>query len=86
MGVYGPSIGSTGGGEQVGGHAADIYIPHDAMSFIPMRLEGDKLAPWLQAARQHSSWKGCVVENTSWDGTAEENIEKYQREVTRSVV
>jgi hypothetical protein len=56
------------------------------MSFIPMRLEGDKLAPWLQAARQHSSWKGCVVENTSWDGTAEENIEKYQREVTRSVV
>jgi hypothetical protein len=86
VGVYGPSIGSTGGGEQVGGHAADIYIPHDAMSFIPMRLEGDKLAPWLQAARQHSSWKGCVVENTSWDGTAEENIEKYQREVTRSVV
>ena len=64
-------ISSTGGGEQVGGHDADTDMPQDVMTFTPMRLEVDKLAPWLQAAWQHSSWKGCMLANTSWDATAE---------------
>ena len=85
VGVHGDGdrIGSTGAGEQVGQHDADTCVPQDtnAMTFTPMRLEADTLALWLQAARQHSSWKGCVDENAPWDGTAEGNIEKYERQV-----
>jgi hypothetical protein len=55
--------------------------PDDVISFTPVPLVGDNLVSWLAAARQHSSWKDCVVENMSWDGTAAENIDKYQREV-----
>jgi len=55
--------------------------PDDLISFTPMPLVGDNLVSWLAAARQHSSWKNCVVENMSWDATAAENINKYQREV-----
>ena len=58
------------------GHDSD-----DMISFTPAPLVGDNLVSWLAAARQHSSWKDCVVENMSWDGTAADNIDKYQREV-----
>ncbi|KAJ3507027.1 hypothetical protein NLJ89_g6533 [Agrocybe chaxingu] len=73
-----PGNAGAGAGEHVEAHGSghdDVNMP----TFTPMRLEGDSLAAWLKAAREHSSWKDCVVENTSWDGTAAENIEKYQR-------
>ncbi|KAF8966628.1 hypothetical protein BDZ97DRAFT_1917438 [Flammula alnicola] len=82
-GGEGHGYGGVGAGEQVEGHDASVS-GHDDMkplTFTPMRLEGHNLAAWLKAAREHSSWKDCVVENLSWNGTAEENVEKYQHEV-----
>jgi hypothetical protein len=51
------------------------------MTITRLDLGGDNFAAWIKAAREHSSWKDCVAENTPWDGTAAENIEKYKREV-----
>jgi len=42
------------------GHDSD-----DMISFNPVPLVGENLVSWLAAARQHSSWKGCMVENMS---------------------
>jgi hypothetical protein len=77
--------GGGGAGGQVDGHDTNASGHEDtkATSFTPtlICLDGDEFTPWFKAAKQHSSWKDCVMENTSWSGTAEENIEKYQREV-----
>jgi hypothetical protein len=72
-----PDNDSVRAGEQVEGRDAN----GKSWTFTPTRLEGKALEAWLQAARQHSSWRDCVKENLSWDGSAEENIEKYQREM-----
>jgi len=77
--------GGSGAGGQVDGPDTNVSGNDDTKtsSFTPtlMRLDGDEFATWLKAAKQHSSWRDCVMENTSWSGTAEENIEKYQHEV-----
>jgi len=77
---------SSGTGANAGAHNrfttnSSGHDSDDVISFTPVPLVGDDLVSWLAAARQHSSWKDCIVENMSWDGTAAENIDKYQREV-----
>ena len=75
--------GGSGAGEQIDGHASGQDDPITASSFHPARMsfDGDEFSAWLKAAKQHSSWRDCVMENTSWSGTAEQNIEKYNHEV-----
>ena len=70
------------GGESESGNA-NVSGHDDPASFIPTRMsfDGDEFSAWLTAAKQHSSWRDSVMENTSWSGTADENIEKYNREV-----
>jgi len=79
------SNGGTGAGEQVDGHDANVSGQDDPKTApftpAPMSFGGDEFSAWLKAAKQHSSWRDCVMENTSWSGTAEQNIEKYHREV-----